>query len=77
MYWKYVAKRAIYGVLMYAVMVFTYSALFNSVAEKVLRAQIDETIAQEVHTIKNLTPDQLSTLVETKRQAKYAQFHLN
>ena len=77
MYWKYVAKRALYGVLMYIVMIFTYSILFNSVAEKTLRGQIDEAVAQEVKRIRNVSQDELALMIKSRREAKYAQYHLN
>jgi len=77
MYRKYVFKRALYGIMMYIVMIFIYSALFNSVADKTMRAQIDEQIAQEMTRYRNLNPEQLHNLVEERRIAKYDQYHLN
>jgi peptide/nickel transport system permease protein len=77
MYRKYVLKRAMYGILMYIVMVFIYSTLFNSVADRTMRSQIDEQIAQEMTRYKNLNEDQLRTLVAERRLSKYNQYHLN
>jgi peptide/nickel transport system permease protein len=77
MYRTYVLKRIVYGLLMYTIMVFTYSTLFNSVADRTMRSQIDEQIAQEVRQIRNLNEDQVKNLIEQKRQAKYDQYHLN
>jgi peptide/nickel transport system permease protein len=77
MYGKYLAKRAAYGVLMYVAMVFVYSTLFNSVADRTVRSLIDEQIAQETTRYRNLEPEQLRTLVESRRQQRYSQYHLN
>ncbi len=62
MFRTYILKRILYGVLMYVVMVFVYSALFNNVADKTLRSQIDEQLNQEVRLQRNVTEDQLRTV---------------
>ena len=77
MYRKYVLKRAIYGILMYIVMIFVYSTLFNSVADRTMRSQIDEQVAQEMTRYKNLNQDQVKAVAESRRQSKLNQYHLN
>jgi peptide/nickel transport system permease protein len=77
MYRKYVLKRALYGIMMYIVMIFIYSALFNSVADTTMRAQIEEQVAQEVKAYKNLTPEQLQNRIQERKAEKYRQYHLN
>jgi peptide/nickel transport system permease protein len=77
MFRKYLAKRAIYGILMYVVMVFTYSALFNKVAEETVRAQIQEQVAQEAARYRNVSAEKLRELIEASRAAKMHQFHLD
>jgi peptide/nickel transport system permease protein len=77
MYLRYVLKRALYGLLMYVVMIFTYSALFNKVAEETLRAQIEEQVAQEAIRYKNVTSDQLQKIISERRAAKIHQYHLD
>jgi peptide/nickel transport system permease protein len=77
MYGKYLAKRAAYGLLMYVVMIFTYSALFNRVAEETVRAQIQEQVAQEAARYRNLTAERLREVMETSRAAKLHQYHLD
>jgi peptide/nickel transport system permease protein len=47
MYWKYAVRRVIYAFLMFAVIVFIFSAIFNSVADRVMRSQIQETVNGE------------------------------
>jgi len=77
MFRKYLAKRVIYGILMYVVMIFTYSALFNKVAEETVRAQIQEQVAQEASRYRNVTPEKLRELIESSRAAKLHQYHLD
>ncbi len=45
--YKYAIKRIIAGILMYAVLIFTYSIIFNTVTDRTIRAQIDEKIRAE------------------------------
>ena len=77
MYRKFVLKRILYGILMYVIMVLVYSALFNSVADRTLRSSIDEQLAQEMTTKRNLTADQRHVLLEQRRAEKLEQYHLN
>ena len=77
MYSRYLIKRSIYGLLMYAVMIFTYSALFNKVAEETLRAQIEEEVAQAAIQYKNLSADRLQAIIASERAAKIHRHHLD
>lgn len=77
MYRKYVLKRAVYGILMFIVMIFIYSTLFNSVADKTMRSQIDEQVIQEARNWKGLNDQQLLQKIEGRRHEKYNQYHLN
>ena len=77
MYNRYLIKRSIYALLMYAVMIFTYSALFNKVAEETLRAQIEEEVAQAAIQYKNLSADRLQAIIASERAAKIHRHHLD
>ena len=77
MYRKFVLKRVAYGVLMYIVMIFVFSTLFNSVADRTMRSQIDEQVAQEATRLRNLNEDQLKAVIESKRSQKIKQYHLD
>jgi peptide/nickel transport system permease protein len=77
MYRKYLIKRAIYGLLMYVVMVFTYSAIFNKVAEETVRAQIEEQVAQSAARHKNVGSDQLRDIMAAERASRIHQYHLD
>jgi len=63
--------------MMYIVMIFVYSTLFNSVADRTMRAQIDEQVAQESLGWKNLTPDQRDAKLASRRADKVKQYHLD
>jgi peptide/nickel transport system permease protein len=76
MFGAYVVRRILYGLLMYAVMVFVYSALFNNVADMTLRSQIEEQIQQEASRLKGVTEAQLANVIAEKRRGKLAQYHL-
>ncbi len=77
MFRTYVLKRVLYGILMYVVMVFVYSALFDNVADKTLRSQIEEQLSQAVRLQRNVTEDQLRAFIAARRQEKLNQYHLN
>jgi peptide/nickel transport system permease protein len=77
MYRKYLFKRAVYGLLMYIVMIFTYSALFNKVAEETVRAQIEEQVAQSAARHRNVSADQLQDIMASERAARVRQYHLD
>jgi peptide/nickel transport system permease protein len=77
MYSKYVLKRALYGIMMYVIMIFIYSTLFNSVADTTMRSQIDEQVAQEARSWRGLNEIQLKIRIEGRRQEKLNQYHLN
>jgi peptide/nickel transport system permease protein len=74
---NYILKRVLYGFLMYVVMVFVYSALFNNIADKTLRGQIEEQLNGEVRLLRNVTEEQLHAFISQRREAKLHQYHLN
>jgi peptide/nickel transport system permease protein len=77
MYRKFVLKRIGYGILMYVVMIFIFSTLFNNIADVTMRSQIEEEVAQEATRIRNLNGDQLKATLESRRESKIRQYHLD
>jgi peptide/nickel transport system permease protein len=77
MYRNYVLKRLFFGLLMYVVMVFTFSALFNSVAETTLRSQIEEQVSQETRNLKNQSAETMKAYTEQRIANKIHQYHLD
>jgi len=47
MYWKYCIKRIVYGFAIFVILIFIFSALFNTTMESTLRSQIEEEIRGE------------------------------
>lgn len=77
MYRRYILKRIFFGVLMYVVMIFTYSALFNTVTDQTMRSQIEEQLTQDLVRMKNLDAEQLARIKAERRIEKYKQFKLD
>lgn len=77
MYGRFVLRRLGYGLLMYVAMIFIFSAIFNSVADRTLRSQIDEQVAQEATRFKNLSELQLKAAIAARRAGKIRQYHLD
>jgi peptide/nickel transport system permease protein len=77
MYRKFLLKRAIYGLLMYAVMILSYSAIFNKVSEETVRAQIEEEVAQASIQYKSLSADRLKAVMAQERESRIHRYHLD
>ncbi len=80
MYAKYVGKRILYAVIMYAVIIFIFSALFNTVAETVMRTQIQETMRayrQGLSADRRLSGEQVSAMAAARQEELYDQYRLN
>ena len=72
----YAAKRIAHGLAMYIVMALAYSLVFNGIAEKSLRAQADEEVAQTMRGSGNLGSADYQRLLDETRLAKLRQYHL-
>ena len=77
MYWKYALKRVIYGFLMYAILIFIFSALFNTVMERTLRAQIEEQVRSETMRLTNVSAQVLQQYVVNRRAELYSLYRLD
>lgn len=81
MYLVYVLKRILYGMLLYAVMIFTFSLIFNNVLDMTMRSQIEETVKadvqREVRSRPTLKEDDILRLIEEKRRRKIEQYSLD
>jgi len=77
MFWKYILKRVIYGLLIYAVLIFIFSSLFNTVMEQTLRGQIEEEIRAEIMSLDSLNAQQTQSFIENRRADKYSQYRLD
>jgi peptide/nickel transport system permease protein len=70
-------KRVFHGLLMYLVMAFAYSLVFNGIAEKNLRAQVDEDVVQLLRGMENLNAEDFQRLQADTRLVKIRQYHLD
>lgn len=77
MFWKYILKRLIYGLLIYAILIFIFSSLFNTVMEQTLRGQIEEEIRAEIMSLDSLNAQQTQSFIENRRADKYSQYRLD
>jgi peptide/nickel transport system permease protein len=77
MYKWYALKRILKGVVMYALLIFTFSMLFNTVAETTLKGQIEEQVRQESQRYKNMKADQLRTIQTERRSQLYQLYKLD
>jgi peptide/nickel transport system permease protein len=67
MYKWYALKRILRGVVMYVILMFVFSALFNTVSEATQRSQIFEQVNLEANRLKNMRSEQIENF---KRQRK-------
>ncbi|HBY56939.1 MAG TPA: ABC transporter permease [Candidatus Atribacteria bacterium] len=78
MYWKYCIKRIIYGLAIFIVLIFIYSALFNTTMESTLRSQIEEEIhAETMRLDTRMTPEELTRYINERREFKQHLYHLD
>ncbi|MEC9488323.1 MAG: ABC transporter permease [Halanaerobium sp.] len=78
MYGRYVVKRIAYGVMTFIILVFIYSALFNTVMDTTLRSQITEQIRGELTSMNStMTPEELMEYKDKRYQQLYNRYHLN
>jgi len=77
MFWKYMLKRVFYGIFIYIILIFVFSALFNTVMEQTLRGQIDEEIRGELMALDNRSSQQIQDFIEMRRAEKYALYRLD
>ena len=78
MYWKYVLRRLLQSILTFIVIIFIYSALFNTVMEATLRSQINEQLQGEMMAFakSGLKADELKEHFENRKERLYEQYHL-
>lgn len=70
MYWKYCLRRIGYGIAIYIVIIFIFSALFNATMERTVRARIEEEIHAELTKLRNMSRDELQQYVKERRAFK-------
>ncbi|MCK4258148.1 MAG: ABC transporter permease [Halanaerobiales bacterium] len=78
MYWKYAARRILYMVFSFVVIVFLFSTLFNTVMDNTVKMQLREQIQGELlKKAAELTPEEIVQWQKDRYQALEARYHLN
>ena len=77
MYRRYLIRRVLNGVMIYMVLIFAFSLMFNATNEKIQRAQIEESLQAEMSRQRNMTADQLQKYTAERRAYKYSIYHLD
>ena len=77
MNWRYVTRRVLAGFVMYVILIFIYSCLFNAVLEETARANIEEQIREEQMGLRNVTPQQMENFQKNRRAELYGRYHLD
>jgi peptide/nickel transport system permease protein len=69
MYKWFAVKRVTKGILMYALLIFIFSVLFNSVNETTMRSQIEEQVRMESQRLKNAKAADIQRFQIERKQA--------
>jgi len=77
MYWKYALKRLLNAAIIYIILIFIFSALFNVQMEQTVYAQIDELVKQETMQLKDMRPDEIRNWSIQRKAHYYSRYNLN
>ncbi|WP_300369816.1 ABC transporter permease [Brachyspira sp.] len=77
MFTYFVIKRILKGIIMFVILMFMSSAIFNTVSEKTLKAQIEENINAEVIGLNNMRTEDIENFIKERRAYYYDIYWLN
>jgi peptide/nickel transport system permease protein len=77
MYWKYCVTRICSGVAIFVIIIFIFSALFNTVAEETARGQIAEALKEEMSGLRGMSHEELICYREMRFETMYHRYHLD
>jgi len=79
MYWKYCVRRISYGVAICTVIIFIFSAIFNTTMETTVRARIEEEIHADLSKTSQarMKPEEIRKYIAERREFKYHLYHLD
>ena len=77
MFTYFVIKRILKGIVMFVILMFMSSAIFNTVSEKTLKAQIEENINAEVRGLSNMRTEDVANFIKERREYYYDIYWLN
>jgi peptide/nickel transport system permease protein len=77
-YWRYCVRRIGNGAAIYVVIVFLFSALFNTTLEKTVKVRIEDAIRTDLARLTtSMKPEEVSRYLAERRALKYRQYHLD
>src|SRR6056297_1473823 len=77
MYWKFAIKRIINALIIYIILIFIFSALFNVQMEQTIYAQINENIKMESMQLTNMSPEEMEKWTNQRKEHYYTIYNLN
>ncbi|TFG92872.1 MAG: ABC transporter permease, partial [Candidatus Atribacteria bacterium] len=78
MYLKYCIKRIVYGLAIFIILIFVFSALFNTTMENTLKSQIEEEVRGETLKLNTrMTPKEITHYITERREFKQHLYHLD
>lgn len=77
MYKWYALKRILRGVLIYSLLIFMFSILFNQINETTTRSQLIEQVQLESQGLRNMQPEQIMTWRDNRLKELYSIYRLD
>ncbi|WP_295160775.1 ABC transporter permease [uncultured Brachyspira sp.] len=77
MFTYFVIKRILKGIVMFIILMFMSSAIFNTVSEKTLKSQIEENINAEVRGLSGIRTEDAENFIKERRAYYYNIYWLN
>lgn len=78
MYWRYCVGRILNGIVIYSILIFIFSTLFNATMEQTLTARIEEEVRAEMMSLDTrMTPEEVNRYIIEVKADKYRLYHLD
>ena len=77
LYGRFAIKRILYGILTYVVIIFIFSALFNTFLETTIRSQIGHEVQGRVMGLTGYSSEEISRIREEMIEDLYRRYRLN
>lgn len=77
MYKWFAIKRIIRGIVIYALLIFIFSLLFNQINETTTRSQLLEQVHMEAQGLRNMKQEQMLAWRENRLKELYSIYHLD
>lgn len=77
MNWKYIVKRLLFTVIVYIILVFVYSVIFNATLEQTIRSEIRERIQGEIMAMTDMPAEQIQAYREDRLEQEIIRYDLH